>query len=102
GIADPPAPTPLPRPLRGSVALRDVSFRYHPGAALALDGVDLEVAPGETVALVGPSGAGKTTLVSLLSRFWDPVAGTVLLDGVDVRSLRLADLRGAIGMVPQE
>ncbi len=102
GIADPPGPTPLPRPLRGSVALRDVSFRYHPGAALALDGVDLEVAPGETVALVGPSGAGKTTLVSLLPRFWDPVEGTVLLDGLDVRSLRLADLRGAIGMVPQE
>ena len=102
GIADPPAPTPLPRPLRGSVALRDVSFRYHPGAALALDGVDLEVAPGETVALVGPSGAGKTTLVSLLPRFWDPVEGTVELDGLDVRSLRLADLRGAIGIVPQE
>jgi subfamily B ATP-binding cassette protein MsbA len=102
GIADPPSPTPLPRPLRGSVALRDVSFRYHPGAALALDGVDLEVAPGETVALVGPSGAGKTTLVSLLPRFWDPVEGTVELDGLDVRSLRLAELRGAIGMVPQE
>jgi subfamily B ATP-binding cassette protein MsbA len=102
GIADPPDPVPLPRPLRGSVALRDVSFRYHPGAALALEGVDLEVAPGETVALVGPSGAGKTTLVSLLPRFWDPVEGAVLLDGVDVRSLRLAELRGAIGIVPQE
>jgi len=102
GIADPPAPVPLPRPLRGSVALRNVTFRYHPGAALALDGVDLEVAPGETVALVGPSGAGKTTLVSLLPRFWDPVEGAVLLDGIDARALRLADLRGAIGMVPQE
>jgi subfamily B ATP-binding cassette protein MsbA len=54
------------------------------------------------VALVGPSGAGKTTLVSLLPRFWDPVEGTVELDGLDVRSLRLAELRGAIGMVPQE
>ncbi len=102
GIADPPDPTPLPRPLRGSVALRDVSFRYHPGAVLALEHVDLEVAPGETVALVGPSGAGKTTLVSLLPRFWDPVEGAILLDGIDIRSLRLADLRGAIGMVPQE
>jgi len=102
GIADPPDPVPLPRPLRGSVALRNVSFRYHPGAALALEQVDLEVAPGETVALVGPSGAGKTTLVSLLPRFWDPVEGAVLLDGVDARALRLADLRGAIGIVPQE
>ncbi len=102
GIADPPAPVPLPRPVRGSVELRGVSFRYHPGSPLALDGVDLEVAPGETVALVGPSGAGKTTLVSLLPRFWDPTEGAVLLDGMDVRTLRLADFRAAIGMVPQE
>ena len=101
-IADPPAPAALPRPPRGGVALRGVSFRYHPAAPFALQDVDLEVAPGETVALVGPSGAGKTTLVSLLPRFWDPTAGEVLLDGVDVRALRLADLRGAIGIVPQE
>ena len=101
-IADPPAPVPLPLPVRGRVELRDVSFRYHPGSPLALDGVDLDVAPGETVALVGPSGAGKTTLVSLLPRFWDPTAGAVRLDGLDVRELRLADLRGAIGLVPQE
>ncbi|HJS48199.1 MAG TPA: ABC transporter transmembrane domain-containing protein [Gemmatimonadales bacterium] len=102
GIADPPAPAALPRPPRGGVALRGVSFRYHPAAPFALQDVDLEVAPGETVALVGPSGAGKTTLVSLLPRFWDPSAGAVLFDGVDVRALRLADLRGAIGIVPQE
>jgi subfamily B ATP-binding cassette protein MsbA len=54
------------------------------------------------VALVGPSGAGKTTLVSLLPRFWDPNRGRILLDGIDIRSLRLADLRGAIGIVPQD
>jgi ATP-binding cassette, subfamily B, bacterial MsbA len=64
--------------------------------------VDLSVAPGEIVALVGPSGAGKTTLVSLLPRFWDVARGHVRVDGHDVRSLRLADLRRAIGVVPQE
>jgi subfamily B ATP-binding cassette protein MsbA len=62
----------------------------------------VRVEPGETVAIVGPSGAGKTTLVSLLPRFWDVTAGRILLDGVDVRDLRLADLRSAIGLVPQE
>jgi subfamily B ATP-binding cassette protein MsbA len=60
------------------------------------------VAPGEVVALVGPSGGGKTTLVSLLPRFWDVTRGHVRLDGHDIRTLRLADLRGAIGVVPQE
>jgi ATP-binding cassette, subfamily B, bacterial MsbA len=60
------------------------------------------VGPGEVVALVGPSGGGKTTLVSLLPRFWDVDQGRITLDGIDVRSLRLAELRGAIGVVPQE
>jgi subfamily B ATP-binding cassette protein MsbA len=67
-----------------------------------LKGVSLAVRPGETVALVGVSGAGKTTLVSLVPRFWDPQRGTVSLDGVDVRELRLAELRSQIGVVPQE
>jgi subfamily B ATP-binding cassette protein MsbA len=101
-IADPASPAALPLPVRGAVALENVSFRYHPGGPLALDGVTLEVADGETVALVGPSGAGKTTLVSLLPRFWDVTTGTIRFDGQDVRTLRLADLRGAIGLVPQE
>jgi subfamily B ATP-binding cassette protein MsbA len=81
-----------------------VSFRYGHDPALpwTLEGIDLTCAPGEIVALVGPSGAGKTTLVSLLPRFWDPDRGRVLLDGIDIRSLRLADLRTAIGVVPQE
>ncbi len=103
-IVDPPNPAHLPVPLRGSVALEKVSFRYHdtPETPWALHEVSLALAPGEVVALVGPSGGGKTTLVSLLSRFWDVTEGRVLLDGVDIRSLRLAQLRGAIGIVPQE
>ena len=103
-IASPETPAALPRPVRGEVALEGVRFRYPSAAAdsWTLDAVTLRCAPGEVVALVGPSGAGKTTLVSLLTRFWDVHEGAVLLDGIDVRRLSLADLRGAIGIVPQE
>lgn len=103
-IVDPPAPRTLPIPTRGEVRLEGVGFQYHPGAdqPWALRGVDLTVAPGEVVALVGRSGAGKTTLVSLLPRFWEATEGRVLLDGIDVRDLRLAELRRSIGLVPQE
>ncbi|HET7468490.1 MAG TPA: ABC transporter transmembrane domain-containing protein [Gemmatimonadales bacterium] len=103
-IADPAEPVPLPAPVRGRVAFEHVSFRYlrDPDQSWTLDGVSLSVAPGEVVALVGPSGGGKTTLVSLLPRFWDVDQGRITLDGIDVRSLRLAELRSAIGVVPQE
>jgi len=103
-IADPPTPARLAAPVAGRVAFEKVFFRYHgdPSEPWTLEGIDLAVAPGEVVALVGPSGGGKTTLVSLLPRFWDVTRGHVRLDGHDVRSLRLADLRGAIGVVPQE
>ena len=103
-IADPATPTPLPTSLRGEVRFEGVSFRYKEGEGLpwALREVALEIRPGEVVALVGPSGAGKTTLASLLPRFWDVTAGRILLDGTDIRSFRLADLRGALGLVPQE
>jgi ATP-binding cassette, subfamily B, bacterial MsbA len=103
-ITDPESPVPLPVPVRGEVVFERVSFRYQRGPSLPwiLEDIELHCAPGEILALVGPSGAGKTTLVSLLPRFWDVDRGRILLDGVDVRSLRLADLRGAIGIVPQE
>jgi len=67
-----------------------------------LRGVNLHIAPGETVALVGPSGAGKTTLAALIPRFWDVQEGAITLDGIDLREMRLADLRTAVGLVPQE
>ena len=103
-IADPASPVKLPGPVRGAVEFDDLSFRYLPdgSAPWTLERISLSVKPGEVVALVGPSGAGKTTLVSLLPRFWDPNRGRILLDGSDIRSLRLAELRGSIGMVPQE
>jgi subfamily B ATP-binding cassette protein MsbA len=103
-IKDPPAPVALPSPARGRVLFDKVSFRYSPdtSAAWTLQEIDLSCSPGEVIALVGPSGAGKTTLVSLLPRFWDPDRGRILVDGVDIRSLRLAELRSAIAIVPQD
>src|SRR5688572_30424592 len=96
-------PKPLPKPLSGSVRFEAVSFRYPTRPEqLALDRFDLTVAPGETVAIVGPSGAGKTTVFNLLLRFYDPEAGTIRVDGVDIRDLRFADLRSALAIVPQE
>jgi subfamily B ATP-binding cassette protein MsbA len=103
-IADPANPLPLPAPVQGGVAFEQVSFRYRgvDDDRWTLHGINLRIAPGEIVALVGPSGGGKTTLVSLLPRFWDPTEGRILLDGTDLRALRLADLRHAVGTVPQE
>jgi ATP-binding cassette subfamily B protein len=103
-IVEPTTPRVLPRAAAGSsVELRDVSFRYpsRPQHA-ALSSVSLEVRPGETVALVGPSGAGKSTVLQLLLRFHDVSAGRVLIDGVDVAECALGELRGRIGIVPQE
>jgi subfamily B ATP-binding cassette protein MsbA len=101
-IADPVQPKTLERPVRGEVELRSVTFTY--GATLpdVLKNVSLRIAPGEVVALVGPSGAGKTTIASLIPRFWDVTGGSIHVDGHDVRELSLRDLRGAIGIVPQE
>ncbi|AHG91711.1 ABC transporter transmembrane region [Gemmatirosa kalamazoonensis] len=100
-VAEPAAPLPLGR-VRGAVALDGVTFRYGPTLPDVLHDVSLHAAPGEVVALVGRSGAGKTTIASLLPRFWDVPAGRVSLDGEDVRTLSLTELRGAIGVVPQE
>jgi subfamily B ATP-binding cassette protein MsbA len=88
--------------VRSSIELRDVAFRYDGVEAWALKDVSLTVKAGEVLALVGSSGAGKTTLVNLIPRFHDPTAGAILIDGVDLRDIRLAALRGRIGIVSQE
>jgi ATP-binding cassette, subfamily B, bacterial len=102
-IAAPPSPEPLPLPPVGSVVFESVRFNYpsRPDQN-ALEGFDLDVRPGETVALVGPSGAGKTTVFQLLLRFYDPQSGRVLVDGIDVRRADPAAVRARIGLVPQD
>ncbi|HEY8243895.1 MAG TPA: ATP-binding cassette domain-containing protein, partial [Casimicrobiaceae bacterium] len=102
-IALPADPVPLPVPPRGEVALDAVTFHYpsRPDAA-ALDGFSLRVDPGERVALVGPSGAGKTTVFQLLLRFYDPQHGHVRIDGVDVRDADPREIRRRVAVVPQD
>ncbi len=99
-IQDPPRPVPLPEP-EGRVEFRNVNFAYTAGH-LVTENVSLTVDPGETVAIVGHTGAGKTTLTNLLLRFYDATEGQVLLDGVDVRQLRLHDLRKNFAVVLQD
>ena len=87
---------------RGAIRFERVVQRYSPDAPAALDGIDLDIAPGESVALVGPSGGGKTTLVNLIPRFYTPTSGRVMLDDRDLTEIRLADLRRQIALVSQE
>ncbi len=91
-----------PGRITGRIRFQGVSFGYAPAARLALDGFDFEFHPGESVALVGETGAGKTTVVKLLARFYDPTAGVVLVDGVDLRRLDLEAYRRQVAYVPQE
>ena len=100
-IADPVAPRLLPDPALGRVTFEDVAFRYVPEKPLIED-LDLVVEPGQTVAIVGPTGAGKTTLVNLLMRFYDVGQGRITVDGIDTRELTRDDLRRTFGMVLQD
>ncbi|MEV6850026.1 ABC transporter ATP-binding protein [Actinoplanes sp. NPDC051411] len=95
-----PSATDLP-PVRGEIVFDDVTFGYLPSVPV-LAGVSLRIAPGETVACVGPTGAGKSTMAKLVTRFYDPTAGRVLIDGHDLRDVTLSSLRRQIGVVPQE
>ena len=102
-ISAPADPVPLPLPAMGRLTFEDVDFRYPTRPEVsALDGFSLDLRPGERLAVVGPSGAGKTTLFQLAQRFYDPQAGRVTLDGVDLRDADPADVRARIAMVPQE
>jgi ATP-binding cassette subfamily B protein len=103
-MEDAPGAVDLPRPLRGEITFDHVTFAYDTadGERLALDSVDLKINPGETVALVGATGAGKSTLAKLVARFYDPASGRVLVDGHDLRSVTARSLRSQMGIVPQE
>jgi ATP-binding cassette subfamily B protein len=91
----------LPR-IEGEIRFENVDFAYSPGMAPVLTGVNLTIAPGETVAFVGKTGAGKSTMAKLITRFYDPTAGAVRIDGHDIRDVRIASLRRQLGVVPQE
>ena len=102
-IAEPVAPADMPEPARGAVRLEDVTFRYPTRREIAaLSAFSLSVAPGERIALVGPSGAGKTTVFQLLLRFYDPDEGRVLVDDTDLRDTLPKAVRARIGLVPQD
>lgn len=101
-VREPEHPRRFTEPVRGAVTLEAVAFRYQPDLPDVVQDISLDIAPGEVVALVGRSGAGKTTIASLLPRFWDVTTGRITLDGIDIRELSLDTLRGAIGIVPQE
>ena len=102
-VDDPVDPVEIdPARIRGHVHFEDITFRYAETGSPALDHVSLDVPAGTTVALVGETGSGKTTLASLTARLYDPTGGTITIDGIDIRRLRLADLAQVVGVVSQE
>ncbi|WP_322895407.1 MULTISPECIES: ABC transporter transmembrane domain-containing protein [unclassified Yoonia] len=102
-VTDPVPAQVLPAPVRGALSFENLHFSYPSRLSIAaLDGINLQIAPGETVALVGPSGAGKSTIIQMVQRFYDPQQGAVKLDGVDLRDLNRADFRKHIALVPQD
>ena len=102
-VEDPTDPVSLPQPVQGSIEFRNVSFQYQNRPEISvLDNVSFTVKPRETVAIVGPSGAGKTSTFQLLLRFFDPQQGKILIEGIDIREIAKGDLRNSLALVPQD
>jgi ATP-binding cassette subfamily B protein len=101
-VDDPAEPVELPRPVRGHLRFEDVTFAYPGSATAAVAGIRLDVPPGTSLALVGETGSGKSTLAALIARLYDPAAGRITVDGIDLRDLRLTDLASIVGVVSQE
>ncbi len=101
-VVDPPVPLPFPHPLREGIVFEGVSFHYPDVEREALHEVNFTIRPGEVIALVGENGAGKTTLVKLLCRLYDPLTGRITIDGIDLRDLKLDDLRRNINVIFQD
>jgi ATP-binding cassette subfamily B protein len=101
-IRDPEDPKPFPEPFRGTVEFRDVCFRYPGAEEDVLHNISFTARPGETTAFIGTTGSGKSTIVSLIPRFFEATSGAILIDGVDIRAVRQHDLRAKIGYVPQK
>lgn len=100
-VKDPPKPV-FMKKIKGEIVFENVSFSYPLGQQNALINFNLKIKPGETIALVGRSGAGKTTIIKLLLRFFDPDKGRILIDGIDIKKIKKRNLRSFIGVVPQE
>jgi ATP-binding cassette subfamily B protein len=101
-VSEPTQPTPVPKPWRAGLTVEQLSFRYPGTDELVLDGVDLEIRPGEIVALVGRNGSGKTSLTKLLCRLYDPVSGRVAIDGINLREFAVSDLRRQMSVIYQD
>jgi ATP-binding cassette subfamily B protein len=101
-VVGPATPKPVPSPIRSSIELQGVGFRYPGSSRPLLEDIDLSVKPGQMVALIGPNGSGKTTLVKLLCRLYDPLSGSVTIDGTDIREFDPAELRRHINIVFQD
>ena len=101
-IHDPEKPKAFPAPFKGSVEFRDVSFRYPGAETMRCENISFTAQPGQTTALIGSTGSGKSTVVNLIPRFYDVTDGSILVDGVDIREVTQHDLRDKIGYVPQK
>lgn len=102
-VEDPPSPAAFTKPIKGSIEFRNVSFQYQNRPEISvLDNVSFTVNPKETVAIVGPSGAGKTSTFQLVLRFFDPQEGQIFIDGIDIKTIRKRDLRDCLALVPQD